>query len=368
MKKTLAILLALALLVVSLAACGGSGSTASGETSAAQESSGAAEGGSDELVLYTWEGMFPQEVLDAFEADTGIKINYVNFDTDETMLAKLESANGGDYDIVIADDYIIETAVSEGLVTELDKAQIPSFGNINPVYQGQYYDPEDKYTVPYGAGVQTIVYDPSLVDIEITGYADLWDASLKDSIGITSNFRVMNGMALKVMGESYNTDDVATIEKAGEKMLELAPNIRLIKDDNIQDDLLSGEISTAVMYTSQVTMAMLANPELKIVYPSEGIGFGIMGMFIPSAAPHSDAAYKFMEYILDPEVAAQCFEYLGYYCTNLAAEEYIHDEFKAFLTLPEDFNGDSEMIGNISAEAEEAHAKAWTEFKAATGN
>ena len=370
MKKTLVVLLALALLVASFAACGGTGTgSASSESGASvEESSETAEGGSDTLVLYTWEGMFPQEVLDAFESDTGIKINYVNFDTDETMLAKLESTNGGEYDIVIADDYIIETAVAEGLVTELDKAQIPSVENVNPVYQGQYYDPDDKYTVPYGAGVQTIVYDPSLVDIEIKGYADLWDASLKDSIGITSNFRVINGMALKVMGESYNTDDVATIEAAGEKMLELAPNIRLIKDDNIQDDLLSGEINTAVMYTSQVTMAMLANPELKIVYPSEGIGFGVMGMFIPSAAPHSDAAYKFMEYILDPEVSAQCFEYLGYYCTNLAAEEYIAEEFKPFLTLPEDFSGNTEMIENISAEAEEAQAKVWTEFKTATGN
>ena len=179
---------------------------------------------------------------------------------------------------------------------------------------------------------------------------------------------MMNGMALKVMGESYNTEDTAVIEEAGKKMLELAPNIRLIKDDNIQDDLLSGEIGAAVMYTSQVTMAMLANPELKVVYPEEGIGFGVMGMFIPSKAPHSDAAYKFMEYILDPEVAAQCFEYIGYYCTNSAAEEYINEEYKSFLTLPEDFSGSTEMIENVSAEAEEAHTKIWTEFKTATGN
>lgn len=376
MRKVLASILALALLVASLAACGngetGSTTDPSGvvdNTSAAADetSTGDAEG-STELVLYTWESMFPQEVLDAFEADTGIRVNYVNFDTDETMLAKLEAAEGGDYDLVIADDYIIETAIAEGLVTELDKTQLPSIGNVNPIYQGQFFDPEDKYTVPYGAGVQTIVYDPNAVDIEITGYADLWDPSLASNIGITSNFRVMNGMALKVMGESYNTEDVAVIEEAGKKMLELAPNIRLIKDDNIQDDLISGEIGAAVMYTSQVTMAMLANPELKVVYPTEGIGFGIMGMFIPSNAPHSDAAYKFIEYILDPETAAQCFEYLGYYCTNSAAEAYINEEYKSFLTLPEDFTGDTEMIQNISAEAEEAHTKIWTEFQAATGN
>ena len=353
MKKVLAMLLALALIVCSFAAC------ASGE--AKTENGG-------EMVLYTWEAMFPQEVLDAFTEETGIKINYVNFDTDETMLAKLQAAEGGEYDLIIADDYIIETAVAEGLVAELDMEKIPSVGNVNPVYQGQFYDPEDKYTVPYGAGVQTIVYDPAVVDIEIKGYADLWDASLASNIGITSNYRVMNGMALKVMGESYNTNDVATIEAAGAKMLELAPNIRLIKDDNIQDDLLSGEIGAAVMYTSQVTMAMLANPELKVVYPTEGIGFGVMGMFVPSKAPNSDAAHKFIEYILDPEVSAQCFEYLGYYCTNSAAEEFINEDYKSFLTLPADFSGDAEMIGNISAEAAEAHAKVWTEFKTATGN
>ena len=351
MKKVLAMLLALALLICSFAGCG------SAETK---------EGG--EMVLYTWEAMFPQEVLDAFTEETGIKINYVNFDTDETMLAKLQAAEGGEYDLIIADDYIIETAVAEGLVAELDMDKIPSVENVNPIYQGQFYDPEDKYTVPYGAGVQTIVYDPAVVDIEINGYADLWDASLASNIGITSNYRVMNGMALKVMGESYNTNDVATIEAAGAKMLELAPNIRLIKDDNIQDDLLSGEIGAAVMYTSQVTMAMLANPELKVVYPTEGIGFGVMGMFVPSKAPNSDAAHKFIEYILDPEISAQCFEYLGYYCTNSAAEEFINEDYKSFLTLPADFSGDTEMIGNISAEAAEAHAKVWTEFKTATGN
>ena len=220
-------------------------------------------------------------MLDAFEAETGIKVNYVNFDTDETMLAKLEAAEGGDYDIVVADDYIIETAIAEGPSSQSStRRSCRRSATSTRSIRASSFDPENKYTAPYGSGVQTIVYDPSAVDIEIQGYADLWDPSLASNIGITSNFRVMNGMALKVMGESYNTEDTAVIEEAGKKMLELAPNIRLIKDDNIQDDLLSGEIGAAVMYTSQVTMAMLANPELKVVYPEEGIGFGVMGMFI----------------------------------------------------------------------------------------
>ncbi len=316
------------------------------------------------LTIYTWEGMFPQEVLDAFTEETGIEINYAVFDTDETMLAKLQAAKGGDYDLVIADDYIIETAIAEGLVQKLDKKKIENFGNINSVYQGQFYDPADEYTVPYGAGVQTIVYNPENVNIDITGYADLWDPSLEDSVGIISNYRVINGMALKVMGESYNIEDTAKIAEAGKKLQELAPNIRLIKDDNLQDDLLSGEINAAVMYTSQVTMAMLENPNLKVVFPKEGIGFGIMAGFIPSKAPNADAAHKFLDYLLQPEVAAQCFEWLGYYCTTAPADELIHEEFRGFLTLPAEFKAeDMEMIGNVSADALAAHDLAFTEFK-----
>ena len=78
-----------------------------------------------ELVLYTWEGMFPQEVLDGFEEETGCKIVYSNFDTDETMLEKVSMAKGGDYDVVIADDYILEKIVEEGLATKLDKDKSP---------------------------------------------------------------------------------------------------------------------------------------------------------------------------------------------------------------------------------------------------
>ena len=269
MNRKLNSVLALALAgsLALLSGCGQAASSSEGASSAAS--------GDTLLNLYTWEGMFPQEVLDGFTAETGIQINYSSFDTDETMLAKLEAAKGSDYDLVIADDYIVETAISEGLVAKLDKTKLSNLGNVNPIYQGQFFDPEDAYTVPYGAGVQTIVYDPALVEKPITCYADLWDESLKDNLAVIGNYRVVDGMALKVLGESYNTADPAVLEQAKAKLLELAPNIRLIKDANTQDDLLSGEVGAAVMYTSQVTTACLANPDLQVVYPTEGVGFGI---------------------------------------------------------------------------------------------
>ena len=348
MKKIVSICLVLAMALLLFAGC----------------SDGEKEKAGGTLNLYTWAEMFDPDVLAGFEEETGIKINYTNFDYDETMLARLEAAEGGDYDLVIADDYIIETVIAEGLAQKLDKSKIENYGNINPIYQGQFYDPADEYTVPYGAGVQTIVYNPDKIQIDVKGYGDLWDAAFEKDLAIIANYRVIVGMAEKVLGYSYNTNDLDQIDEAGELLYKLAPNIRLIKDDNVQDDLVSGEVDAAVMYTSQVTMAKLADPSLKVVYPEEGIGFGIMGMFIPSKAPNADAALAFMDYILRPEVSKASFEYLGYYCTTKAADDLISDEYKEFLVLPSDFKAeDMEMIGNISAEAAEKQDAIWTRFK-----
>ena len=140
--------------------------------------------------------------------------------------------------------------------------------------------------------------------------------------------------------------------------------LNVINDNNTQDYLISGEVATAFLYTSQVSAALQARPDLEVVYPKEGLGFGIMAGFIPSQAPNADAAYAFLDYINDPENAAKCYEYIGYYCTNKAAEEYISDDMKKMIVLPEDA-AEGEIVQNISQEAEDLHAEIWNQFKSA---
>lgn len=316
----------------------------------------------EQMVLYTWQGMFPQEVLDGFTEKTGVEIVFSNFDTDETMLEKLSQAKGGDYDVIIADDYIIEQAVANGLVSEVDQNIVTNFTNINPLYQGQFYDPDDKYTVPYGAGIPLIVYDPEQVDFEIRGYADLWNPALEDSVALIGNYRVINGITQLAMGRTMNEEDQTVIAETGAKLLELAPNVRMIQDANTQNALLSGETSVALLYTSQVMAALAENPELQVVYPEEGLGFGIMAAFIPSAAPNAKAANEFLNYILEPEISKQCMEYIGYYNTNQAADDIVDPA----LVVPDTVTK-GEIIQNVSAEANEAYDKNWIEFKAACG-
>lgn len=350
MKKFIAILLAAALTAGAMAGCSQGGGQA---------------GGSKEVNIFTWDGYIPQDVMDGFTEQTGIKINMSNFESNEEMLTKLEATNGGDYDIVIASDYIIDIARKKGnLLKELDKSKIPNYENIDPAYQSQFYDPENQYTVPYGPGTPLIVYDPSIVKIDIQGYEDLWNPELKDSIVAMDDARNMIGITLKTMGKSFNETDPAVLEQAKEKLLQLKPNIRTLSMNNLQDVILSGEASVGYMFASQVVLAVQGNPELKVVYPKEGMGFGIDNIFVPAQAPNLDNAYAFINYVLDPEVGAKISSQIQYMCPNKASEEYLPEEYKSnpALFIPSDVLGNTEFIQDVG-EATSIYDKIWTEFK-----
>lgn len=381
--KKSAALTAAALLAASLAGCGGSGQndgTKAPETAATEANQEAAESpeteeakqdkaeekpsGGGELNIYTWAEYVPQSVIDRFEEETGIRVNYTNFEANEEMLAKLETSDGGDYDIVIASDYIIKIAADEGLVKEIDKEKVPNYENIDPVFQNFFYDPENTMTVPYGPGIPLLVYDPSMVSCEITGYESLWDPSLEDSVALMDSERVVMGMALKTMGESFNTEDLDVIRAAGDKLMELAPNVRVLSQNQTQDYLLSGEVNAAFLFTSQVVLALADNPELEVVYPEEGLGFGVDAAFIPANAPNSDNAHAFLNFILDGEVGAEVSQQTYYLCPNKAAYEFLPEEFQKSLVISTDDIPNGEFIQDVGAEATALHEEIWTEFKA----
>lgn len=242
MKKAIALTLATAMAAAIMTGCGASPAPSSTVGVPANPASPAAE--EKVLNIFTWDGYFPQDVIDGFTAQTGIKINFSNFETNEEMLTKLEATKGGEYDLVVASDYIIDIARKKGgLLGELDKSKLPNFTNLDESYLNKYFDPDNKYTIPYGPGTPLIVYDPAKVPFEITGYADLWRPELADSIAAIDDGRNMIGITLKTMGKSLNETDPAVLEEAGKKLQELKPNIRMLTYNNIQDAIIGGEAS-----------------------------------------------------------------------------------------------------------------------------
>lgn len=317
------------------------------------------------LNILTWAGYFDYDTIIApFIEETGIKVNYDYFDSNEEMLIKLQNLNGGTYDIVLASDYIIEAAREEGLLLALDKSKILNWENIDPLYQGQYYDPEDLYTIPYAAGTPLIVYDPAYVDIEITGYNSLWDESLRDSLVLIDDARNIIGITLKSMGESFNTTDGEILEAAAEKLMQLKPNIRALDYNQPHQILVSGEASVGYMFTPFVELAIWERPDLVVVYPEEGMGFGIDCVFVPVNAPHPDNAHLFLDFLLRPEIGAAIAEVQLYLNCNLAAVDLLSDEYKAspVLFIPDEIKGEMEFIENVG-DAQFIYYDIWTRFK-----
>lgn len=371
MKKWIAVFLCAALLLAASActtkqpAPGVSGESSAQSENTSTESTGGegSAGSSDVLVLYTWASMFPQTVLDSFTEETGIEVDYQEFDRESVMLSRISSGRPYDYDLIVANDSTVEEVLKDGLALKLDRDQLSNWDCINPLYQGLSLDPQDEYTVPYGAAVQSIVYSPDSVG-EITGYEDLWNPVLKDKLGLVPNAQVAAGMALKATGARYDATDKAALEAAKEKLLELAPNVKSISEMGLPEQLSSGEIGAAVLYPSQAMAAMLENEALKLVFPKEGTGFGVQEAFIPANAPHADAAHAFLNYILRPEIAARCFEYLGLVSTNQAADELLSDFYQPLLSLPKNYI----ELEHLTPSAAQAELDAmWTEFREVCG-
>ena len=330
--------------------------------------SGTQNGSADDektLNLFTYDGYVPQDVLDGYTEQTGVHVNYTNFESNEEMLAKLQAADGGDYDIIICSDYMIDLMRQEGgLIRELDTSKLSNYGNIDPAYQSQFYDPDNQYTIPYAPGVPLIVYNPETCPVEIEGYADLWNPELADSLVVMDSSRIMVGITLKTMGKSMNETDPEVLGEAEENLLELKPNVRTMAVNDLDTVLTSGEASVGFMYTSQVAKALEANPDLKVVYPKEGLGFGIDCIVVPENAPHADNAYSFIDYCLDPEIGAKISSEILYLCPNQASVEYLPADFRETLSLPEEKLQNVEFIKDVGDVANE-YERIWTAFKQA---
>ena len=322
----------------------------------------------DEAVLniFSWEGYIDYAtVIAPFEEETGIKVNYATFASNEEMFEKLSAVNGGDYDIILASDYMLNATREAGLMQKFDPSIVTNFSNLNPDFTGKFFDPTNEYVMPYVSGIPLIVYDPAVVEKEIKGFNDLWDPALADTLGLIDDARVTIGMVLLSMGQSMNTTDEAILAEAAKKLDELKANIHVLEYENLHNYLVSGDIGVAYTFTPFVGLALDANPDLKVVWPEEGLGFGIDGCFIPVNAPHAKNANMFLEFLLRPEIAAVCAEW-QYYCSpNAAALEVIGDWFKArseFMGLYERMD-DAEFVLNLAPEFEQKFQDIWTTFK-----
>lgn len=315
------------------------------------------------LNLFTWELYVDDQTIVDFENATGIRVQYTPFDSNEAMLSKLTLGSNA-YDVIIASDYAINIARKDGLLQKLDHSLITRYDSIDPVLLSPYFDPDNEYSVPYMSGTPLIVYNPDYVDFEITGYEDLWDERLRDSLVVMDDARNIIGITLKTMGQSFNVTDDETLSQAAQKLAQLRPNIRTFNSDTPDADLNSGECYAGYMYGQYAAYALAENPDLKVVYPKEGVGFGIDSLVIPANATHPENAHLFIDFLLQPEIAAQVAQAQQFRSPVLGAEEFLPEEFlnDPAINIPSELLTDAEFIMDLG-EYETKFQNIWTDFK-----
>lgn len=315
------------------------------------------------LNLFTWATYIDDGTVAKFEEQTGIKINYTTFASNEEMLLKM-STTSNEYDVILASDYALNTLRKDDKLQKLDKALLPNFGNLDPDFQSKYFDENNEYTVPYTSGTPLIVYNPDLVDIEITGYEDLWNPALKDNVVLIDDARNIIGITLKTLGYSFNTTDDKQLAEAKEKLMALRPNVRSFNYDTPHNDMISGEVAVGYMFTPFVLLSMDGNPNLKVVYPKEGMGFGIDALVIPKNAPHPKNAHALLNFLLDSEVAGNTVAWQYYLSPVKTAYEFIPEYLREnpAIKIPKEILGETEFIMDVG-EYESKYQEIWAEFK-----
>lgn len=285
------------------------------------------QGSKDTITVYNWGDYIDPDLLKQFTKETGIKVIYETFDSNEAMMTKIEQG-GSSYDVAVPSEYTIEMMKEKDLLVPLDHSKLPNLKNIDPRFLDLSYDPGNEYSVPYFWGTVGVVFNPNLLPKPLTfdSWEDLWDPSLKNKVFLVDSTREVIGMGLNSIGESLNAKDDKLLEKATKKLIKLSPNIKGIIGDEITPLMVNNEAVVALTWSGQAMDMMYENEELDYNVPKEGSNLWFDSFVIPKTSDNIDGAHKFINFMLDAEVAAQNAEYVGYATPNKAAIEIMDPE------------------------------------------
>lgn len=349
MKKGIVLLLCGVLAVFSLTGCGSDNSGQNGE-----------------VYVYNWGEYIDPDTISMFEEETGIKVVYDEFDTNEAMYPKV-AAGSSAYDVICPSDYMIKKMMDNDLLQELNFDNMPNAkANIGAQYydQAAAFDPDNSYCVPYCWGTVGILYNKTMVDGPVTSWSILWDEKYKDNILMQDSVRDAFMVALKLNGYSMNTLDPAKLETAKNALIEQKPLVQAYVIDQVRDKMIGGEAALGVIYSGEAIYTQRENADLEYVVPEEGTNVWIDGWVIPKNAPNTANAEKFIDFMCRGDIALKNFEYITYSTPNTEAQKLIEDEEiknskVAFPNLSEYSN--LETFTYLGEEGDELYNNLWKE-------
>jgi spermidine/putrescine transport system substrate-binding protein len=306
----------------------------------------------EQVIVYNWSEYIPEDLVEKFQEETGIEVVYSTYESNETLYTKLKLMQGGGYDVVVPSTYYVSKMAREGLLQKVDKSKP--------------FDPNNDFSVPYlwgSTGIGINVAD--IPKDSITGWQDFWNPKFKNQLLLTDDVREVFHMALRIKGYSGNTTNEAEIKEAYEYLKELMPNVRVFNSDAPREPFLTGDVSLGMMWNGSVVQSQEDNPDFQYIYPKEGAVFWMDSFVIPAKAKNVANAHKFINYMLQAQVAKDCVDYVGYATPNKAGKALLDKETASNPTIfPDKATLDAGEFHNDVGDAVRIYDKYWQLLKA----
>ena len=327
----------------------------------------------NELYVYNWGEYIDESVISQFEEETGIKVIYDMFETNEEMYPIIE-AGAISYDAVCPSDYMIQKMVQNDLLAELNFDNIPNIKEIDPLYlqmASTAFDPENKYAVPYTWGDLGILYnDKRLEELGIdppTKWSDLWDERLSGELLMQDSIRSAFTIALTKNGYSLNTTNPDEIAIAKNDLIAQKPLVQAYVIDQVRDKMIGGEAAVGVIYSGEMLYIQGEDgtDNLEYVIPEEGTDLFIDCWVIPKNAKNKENAEKWINFLCRPDIAKKNFEYITYSTPNKGTFELLDEDMQNNKAVFPDIDSikNAEVLKYLGDDVDELYNEAWKEVK-----
>lgn len=278
------------------------------------QSAPAAKGSADQLFIYTWAGYTDNALLDRFAEKTGIRVVADVFSSNEEMLARVQAGGARAYSIIYPSDYMVVQMTELGLLSPLDHSSLGGLDRLKKQFQNPVYDPGNRYSVPLSWGTTGLIYNTEQLKEAPEDWNYLWEhkQELARRMTLASDVREVMGAALRMLGYSLNSTNQEQVKQAYEKLVELKPAIASFTTDAWRPQMLTGDLKVAMCYSSDANEVISDNDKLKYVVPKSGSSLWTDTLVIPKGSPNPEAAYKWINFLLQADVAASLVERLSF--------------------------------------------------------
>lgn len=278
----------------------------------------------DVLNIYAWAGEIPESIVREFEQETQIKVNLSTYENNEIMYAKLRATRYPVYDIVMPSSYFVDRMRRQNLLQPLELEKLPHLRHLNPLFRHPAYDPSLQFSVPYIWGITGIfVNDQYYPPQSIKKWKDLWKKKYKDQLMLLDDTREVFSMALLALGYPANDTNPQHIKEAFLKLKVLMKNIKVFSSETVVSVMIDEDAVLGMAWNGDAYKASLENPHIHFIFPEEGFVIWVDNFAIPLHAPHKEAAYQFIDFILRPDIAKKAALATRFPTTNLSAQRLL---------------------------------------------